>query len=108
MKTKKLKIPIYGDIWLIVICKDLRKVIKKYNIEGDVSGMDAFTYSKNGTHITAFDKRYVTPSTIAHECVHLLNDIYSFNGVQLDPVNDEPQAYLMGWLIGKVHKLVKL
>ena len=108
MKTKKIKIPIYGDKWIIIVCNDLNKVLKKYNIEGDITHVDGFCYSKDGTHITAFLKKHLTHDNIAHECVHLLNDIYSFNEVKLDINNDESQAYLMGWLVKQLYKFIKL
>ncbi len=39
-------------------------------------------------------------STLAHECYHAVNAIYSWFGCQHDIDNDEPAAYLLGSLVG--------
>lgn len=44
-----------------------------------------------------------TPKIIAHEAVHVVNRIFSARGIQLDIANDEPQAYLMGWVVEQAH-----
>ena len=36
--------------------------------------------------------------TVTHEAVHLTNQIFYYLGQELDPLNDEAQAYLTGYL----------
>jgi hypothetical protein len=55
-----------------------------------------------------FDKKYCNPDTIAHEVVHVVNMVYTYSGVKHDPDNDEPQAYLTGYLVGEIHKAFKM
>lgn len=110
MRKKKVNIPIYYNELLIIQCKDLNKVAKKYNL-GNVSKYGAFVFNinyKNGDtkYAVAFSDD-VDGSLIAHECVHLVNAIYIDRNIQLDRHNDEPQAYLMGWLFKQCEEFLK-
>lgn len=109
MKKKVITIPIYHNQLVVIKCDDLQEVAKKYNL-GDVSSYGAFVFkltNKDGRkrYVAAFDKDY-TGSLIAHECVHLVNEIYIDRGIQLDRQNDEPQAYLTGWLFEQCEKFL--
>jgi len=111
MKKKKVKIPIYGGLWTIVISEGLSEVEKKYNLsptEG-FSGLciTRFTKKKGKEYMTAFDAEKLTPGIITHECVHLINHIFSYHGVELDVNNDEHQAYFMAWAVNQVFDLLK-
>lgn len=109
MKKKIIPIPIYYNELVIIKCEDLNEVAIKYKL-GDVSKFGAFVFTannKNGhtQYIVAFDNN-ADGSLIAHECVHLVNEIYIDRGIQLDRQNDEPQAYLMGWLFEQCEKFL--
>lgn len=41
----------------------------------------------------------MTPAHIAHEAVHAADDIYYFIGARPDVCNNEPYAYLVGYII---------
>lgn len=49
-----------------------------------------------------------TAKTLAHECVHAKNEVYSFTGMKLDLNNDEAEAYLVGHLFELYCKYLKL
>lgn len=40
--------------------------------------------------------------TIAHEATHVVNFCFNYHGVKLDQENDEPQAYLLGYVAQKI------
>lgn len=105
MEIKRTKIPIYGGTWIIIFTDELKKVEEKYKID-PVDGFDALFMSRGSKYqyVTAFETNRATPGIIAHECVHLLNKIFVHNGVDLDLENDEHQAYLMAWLVNRVHE----
>lgn len=42
---------------------------------------------------------------IAHECVHIKNIIFRNKGIKPDIANDEPEAYLVGFLFKEIEKL---
>ena len=102
MKIKTIKIPIYQCKLTIILDKDLSYVEKKYNTKS-LKNYGAVTMIKPNTfseYIVAFE--YSTGSIIAHEVVHLVNYIFQDRNVELDRFNDEPQAYLTGWLFKQI------
>ncbi|KAA9333404.1 hypothetical protein F0P96_10570 [Hymenobacter busanensis] len=44
-----------------------------------------------------------TPETVAHEALHLSHYIMRSRGIKPDLNNDEPHAYLLGWLVRQMH-----
>lgn len=106
MIVKKLKTPLYFETIQIVITNDFNKALKKNNISYnfDTNMYSAFVWIKGD--ITLF----ITPdsdiSIIAHECVHIVNEIFKRCAIKLDIENDEPQAYLMGWIVKEVYDIM--
>jgi hypothetical protein len=45
----------------------------------------------------------VSIDTVAHESLHIARMILTSRGVLFDPNNDEPYAYLVGWIAGKAY-----
>lgn len=108
MIVKKIKIPIYDGSLTIVFDKDLSWVENKFKTPslekyGAVTIKDE---SKYRHYVVAFESK--DNSLIAHEIVHLINYIYVDCGIELDRVNDEPQAYFTGWLFEQIEKVSKL
>jgi len=50
---------------------------------------------------------YNEGTIIAQELVHLKNYIYQDKGIKLDRFNDEPEAYLTGWLFKQKETFLK-
>lgn len=46
-------------------------------------------------------------NTIGHEVVHMVNGIFKSRGIELSLDNDEPQAYLTGWVTETVYNTIK-
>lgn len=44
-----------------------------------------------------------SPSTVAHECLHAVHALMDSIGQDPDVVNDEFQAYLLGYLVNAIH-----
>ena len=69
--------------------------------------IDAITFAtSDGKHHMIFARSDITPGLVAHECLHTMNKICSDLGISHDPNNDEPMAYIMGWLVDEVYKTV--
>jgi hypothetical protein len=108
MIKKKIKIPIYHGELTIILDKDLSYIEKTYKTAsledfGAVTLKDKFSYRH---YIVAFtDSNHL--SNIAHEIIHLKNYIYLDCAMELDRYNDEPEAYLSGWLFDEIHKILK-
>lgn len=111
MKVVKKKIPLYFGILQIVVANDFVKALNKLKIPYS----DSFTPNSYGSFIVpstketvyVFVRKNVTSKIIAHEAVHIVNDIFNRVHIKLDLDNDEPQAYLMGWVVEQIHKAVK-
>jgi len=108
MKQKTIRIPIYCCKLTIVIDKDLQWVEKKYKTIS-LENFGAVTFkdkNKYRHYVVAFtDANHL--SNIAHEIVHIKNQIYVDCAMELDRFNDEPEAYLTGWLFDEIHEFLK-
>ena len=74
-----------------------------------VAGFDALCgpVGEAGSIYMWYDLDYVTLGTIAHECLHACNFILQSRGVLADRHNDEPDAYLLGYLVDHVVKVLR-
>ena len=107
MEEKTIDIPIYFGKLTIITTDSWSKVNLLYNTKIDSKLYDAvvFEIKDNDEYIVAIKK--VEWSIIAHEVVHLVNAIYLKCGIELDRNNDEPQAYLTGWIINEIDKFLQ-
>lgn len=108
MKQKTIDIPIYYGKLTIIIDKDLLCVEKKYKTKSlkDFGAVTLQDESKYRHYIVAFtDPKHL--SNIAHEIVHIKNYIYLGCAMELDRYNDEPEAYLTGWLFDEIYNFLK-
>lgn len=111
-------ISIYGGRLHIIISqdfeKDLEKLSKKYDRElfSDRYDYVACTTSRQNHYLFILNIKNVPKknfeaeliNTITHECIHLCSFISKRLGLKLDIDNDEPQAYLGGWMAGEIYK----
>ena len=116
--TKKIyKIPIYyesGETKLMVYIADKLTDIKVYRdlVTGkldDDDGTDAiciFDAPQDYNIRVMFERKYIEAGTIAHEAIHLKNQIFKNKGITNDPDNDEPEAYLVQWFVNKIHDVL--
>lgn len=111
LKYSKQKIPLYTGYLCIYFCDDFEFINKKYKLNLDMQeykDCDAMAGFKEST-----DEYYVVLNTettfgiIAHECKHVLNNIYIKHGIELDRYNDEPECYLLKWLVNCVVDTMK-
>lgn len=110
MVFKDLKAPLYrGRLKLIAYhnpedmvtwfhknCPDLNLTLNPADHVG------FFFVSQEVQHIAIQICDDITPGIIAHECKHAVNDKFLSIGAKLDPVNDEPEAYLLMWYVDQV------
>lgn len=109
MKVKKKKLPLYVGNLLIVQLEegeDISLINKKYNISEDITDYDAITLQEGTNFIICFSESTTIP-TIAHECLHVVSFVFNYCSINYDVYNDEPAAYLLGWLVEECLKTVK-
>lgn len=108
MKKKTIDIPIYGGRLKMILSKDLSYIERKYKT-GSLKGFGAVTLTNKNKYryyVVAFtDKDHL--SNIAHEIVHIKNHIYTDADMELDRKNDEPEAYLTGWLFDEIYNFLR-
>lgn len=108
MKIKNIAIPIYGCRLTMILSEDLSKVADKYKLK-DVEGFKALVFkddTKDRHYVVAFtDPSHL--SNVAHEIVHIKNHIFLDCAMELDRHNDEPEAYLTGWLFDEIYEFLK-
>ena len=106
MKTNKIQIPIYYGTLIIVLVEDWRVFYNKFNItpfKFDYEGFFVNLEDKDEYIIALKSKKW---SVISHEVVHAVNSIFKSCNVKLDIDNDEPQAYLTGWIIEQIDNFI--
>lgn len=111
MNKKKIKIPLYSGDVTIIQTDNFKKIEKKYSFES-LHTLDAFMFrnpKKNGysRYIIVFSKT-IDSSVIAHECLHFVNYVFEDSNIILDIKNDEPQCYLLDWIVSECHKFLNI
>jgi uncharacterized protein YlbG (UPF0298 family) len=107
MKNKTILIPIYYTKLTLILDKDLSYIENKYGTKSlkDFGAVTLKDESKYRHYVIGFtDAQHL--SNIAHEIVHLKNHIYLDCAMELDRNNDEPEAYLTGWLFEEIYKFL--
>lgn len=107
MKIKKIKIPIYRCTLTIILDKDLSYVEKKYKTKSleDFGAVTLENKNHPRHYVVAFtDATHL--SNIVHEIVHIKNYIYLACAMNSDVINDEPEAYLSGWLFDQINNFL--
>lgn len=116
MKITTIDIPIYFGYFRIVITKDFEKAVKKLKVKTnglDVKNYGALVLETDFAYDGCFRYTIMLPpkasqSLIAHEAVHLVNNLFLNCNIQLDARNDEPQAYLTGWFVREINKALNM
>lgn len=112
MHKTKINIPIYFGYLIIIFTKDVTKVDKKYDLGLEDNYYPAFVKGKRNKegisqYYMVFDVKHIDHETITHEVTHCANWIFHDRKITLDFLNDEPYAYLVGWITDKVYKSAK-
>ena len=107
MKIETIEIPIYQCELTIILDKDLNYVEETYKTISlkDVVAVTLKDSTKYRHYVVAFtDKKHL--SNISHEIVHLKNHIYLDCTMELNRNDDEPEAYLTGWLFDQIYNFL--
>lgn len=101
----KFRVPIYEFIVKVTIFDNLEEAREKYPkfMTGDLIGCTVEYFDSKCHLIVPSDKL----STIVHELEHTKNIIWKVKGVTCILDNDEPDAYLMGYLFEQVEKILR-
>lgn len=108
MKKKTIKIPLYFGTVEMIVVKDLTELNSRTNF--DLFGFEACVFPEHhksglSKYVIAFEPN-PPAKIIAHECFHLVTNVFHDRGITIDNLNDEPAAYLLGYFVDEVHKFI--
>ena len=106
MITKnKFKVPIYEYTVEVELFDDIKEVREKYpeSFESSTLGCTLEYPSAKCTVIVPVNNI----SVIIHELEHVKNLIWKHIGYNSQNDNDEPDAYILGYLMEKIEKFIK-
>jgi hypothetical protein len=106
MKLKRVLIPIYNCYLTIIVTKKFNKVAKMYDVE-DSKYAEAIVQTRERKGVREYiyiQHKKIEVDQIAHEAKHIVNRIFNDRGQILDPLNDEAECYLLGFIVGLIHK----
>ena len=117
MIIKQFDPQIYPRKLWVVIEPDMGKLMSRFGgLEKDEledetwDAMTAHVYNKNknigGLMVIFKNSECLTSSNITHESIHVAMDILDYVGVKIDYDNQEPLAYLAGWVTECVYKVI--
>lgn len=109
--TRNLKPPLYPVRVFICLTEDINDAMSDYEKYFGKQDRDKWTLA---CALANFDRGVfalfipfnASTKTIAHELWHLTNYILRQVGIVADHDNDEPGAYLNGWLTERVYRLL--
>jgi len=102
-------VPIYDCQVDVFVTKHVETVAEKVNYNEDCSGSEGLTLSyplNPGIYCVIFKKRTLNPGVVAHEAYHLTAKIMQTCDIKYDIDNIEPFAYLNGYLVQELHKII--
>lgn len=114
MKEIKIsfRVPIYNNKVHLFLTEDVNKTILDYYgipTNGKYGGMLVFDshFLNVGEFALILDFNHLTPGVLSHECKHLVNKLYVAKGIELDRYNDEPECYLLQYLVDHIWNLIQ-
>ena len=105
MIKKKFKIPLYFQNLIVIQTDDFEALEKEYGLRGGSPEYSAITFETKDSIVVAF-KSEVDLSIIAHESVHICSYVFLGIDAKVELDNDEPFAYLMGWVVEQIEKTI--
>lgn len=110
MQVTTIELPIYEIDLVIVVDKDWEKANKKFKLELEPNWLKAhaLTYCDLEADTTKAEiylliKDYdFSYNTVSHELFHIISIICDLRDINMDKGNDEPLAYLQGYLGEKI------
>jgi len=107
MKKLDFNIPIYYAKVTLIITDDYKEIERLYDVKVGDRPYEGFSFDVEGEDEYVIVISNINWSIISHEVVHVVNMIFSQCHIELDLKNDEPQAYLTGYIIKQIEGFLK-
>lgn len=118
VSIKNLRFPTYYTRFCITVCKnpyhaadlleDKTTFIYKDQVDKHTEVLTTMHTTNRSVLITIIVKHNSLPGDIAHECLHAMNMMYAHVGAKHSLTNDEPECYMLGWIVDQVHRQINL
>ena len=112
-KIRYRKIPLYGGRLVIILSNDQEKVSKlvgitKYEYLFAHSAINKYKGKRAFFIVLNFhDEEAITYGHISHEITHTAEFIAEEAGITADYYENEPVAYIAGWVGNEVYKFIR-
>lgn len=104
---KRITIPIYGGSFTIHATDNFEKTLSSIGYEGELICDAATVFDTSRNFDLVFWADRIQHGLIAHEAFHLTMRIMSHINKPYDLHNDEPEAYLIQFIITEIYKFLK-
>ncbi|SED10958.1 hypothetical protein SAMN04489761_4303 [Tenacibaculum sp. MAR_2009_124] len=109
-EEKEIELPIYHGTIVFIDSNDIGKINERHKLDAKrepfASAYENYKKLDDGSTQTYYlivcnskTKLDFTVGSVAHECFHITNFIFENRGIKADLNNDEPQAYLLEYLM---------
>jgi len=111
MIKKTFKTPLYGTKFTVILYDkdaDIENFFKGATFDNSFADCDgALINFKDEIYVTfsTEKKGYPTVGIIAHESKHLVNKIFIDIHHPLCRYQDEPECYLLGWIVNRIYEM---
>lgn len=107
VKTHKVKIPLYYGELHVIIADDFTKHAKLDKSVNDYKAISTCVDDRYSHWAIFINPLYIDDhSLIAHEALHIVGYVFSSIKCKMDLDNDEPQCYLLAWVVNQVYGAV--
>ena len=113
LHIKDIKIPLYRGRFVVILTNSktkLKKYLPKFEQESIYAHSWVAEYKSKQGYIMVLnfnnETTKITNGTITHEVVHIADFIADDKGFIADFHNDEPIAYLAGWITDEVYNFI--
>ena len=108
MTKTTTKIPLYGGKLRIIQTESFVDIAKQKGFNKQFINSEAAVFHEDDDGLlqcfVVFKTGDVSNKIIAHEALHVVSIIFDHIGAKMDLDNDEPQAYLLGWVVEQCDK----
>lgn len=108
MKVTTIELPIY-NLEIVIIINGWEEANKRFKLGFTERDYQACAWTIYGEKVQTDDEIYVLLrdgyldySTILHEQLHIMSGLCELRNIKMDPNNDEPLAYLQGYIGSKI------
>lgn len=108
IRKQEFKVPLYNNKFSVILYEKVEEVTSIIGTDNLENLNGCVVKNEEGLHLLLdISKGVPSPGIIAHEAKHLVNYIFIDLGIELSLYNDEPEAYLLTWVVNAIHEILE-